>query len=178
MGMITIKLHDGSISETVDKVRQLYIEFFPGNSFDYFFLDDYYNQQYAADVLFGRVYGLFTLLAVVIIVLGIYGLSSYSVTRLTKEIGIRKVLGATIPGIVGLLTREFIVLITIANIIAWPVAYFLMGGWLENFASRTSIGVVTFILAIAGTLIVALLTVSFQVIRAARANPVKAIRYE
>ncbi|MCX6834056.1 MAG: ABC transporter permease, partial [candidate division Zixibacteria bacterium] len=102
MGMITIKLRDGNISETVDKVRQRYNEFFPGNSFDYFFLDDYYNQQYAADVLFGRVYGLFTLLAIIIIVLGVYGLSSYSVTRLTKEIGIRKVLGATIPAIVGL----------------------------------------------------------------------------
>jgi len=178
MGMITIRLHNGDTRETVDKVRQLYTEFFPGNSFDYFFLDDYYYQQYAADVLFGRVYGLFTLLAVVIIVLGIYGLSSYSVTRLTKEIGIRKVLGATVTGIVGLLTWEFIVLIAIANVIAWPVAYYLMSGWLENFANRTSVGVVTFILAIAATLIVALLTVSFQVIRAARANPVKAIRYE
>jgi putative ABC transport system permease protein len=171
-------LRDGNISETVDKVRQLYNEFFPGNSFDYFFLDDYYNQQYAADVLFGRVYGLFTLLAVIIIVLGIYGLSSYSVARQTKEIGIRKVLGATITGIVGLLTREFIILIAIANVIAWPVAYYLMSGWLENFANHTSVGAMTFIVAIAATLIVALLTVSFQVIRAARANPVRAIRYE
>ena len=178
MGMITIKLHDGDVRGTVEGVRQLYSEFFPGNSFDYFFLDDYYNQQYASDVLFGREYGLFTLLAVIISVLGIYGLSSYSVTRLTKEIGIRKVLGATITSIVGLLTREFIVLIAIANVIAWPVAYYLMGGWLENFANRTSVGFATFILAVASTLIVALLTVSFQVIRAARANPVKAIRYE
>jgi putative ABC transport system permease protein len=178
MGAFAIRLHNGDVSSTVETVRQLYTEFFPGNSFEYFFLDDYYNQQYASDVLFGRVYGLFTLLAVIIIVLGIYGLSSYSVTRLTKEIGIRKVLGATVPGIVSLLTREFIMLITIANIIAWPVAYYLMSGWLENFANRTSVGVATFILAIAATLIVALLTVSFQVIRAARANPVKAIRYE
>jgi putative ABC transport system permease protein len=88
------------------------------------------------------------------------------------------VLGASIAGIVGLLTREFIVLIVIANIIASPVVYYLMSGWLQNFAARTSVGPLTFILAVAGTLIVALLTVSFQVIRAARANPVKAIRYE
>ena len=178
MGAFAIRLHDGDVSGTVETVRQLYTEFFPGNSFEYFFLDDYYDQQYAADVLFGRVYGMFTLLAVIIIVLGIYGLSAFSVARLTKEIGIRKVLGASVTGVVGLLTREFVILIAIANVIAWPVAYYLMSGWLQNFANRTSVSVLTFAAAIAATLLVAMVTVSYQVVRAALANPVEAIRYE
>jgi len=178
MGMMVIKLHDADTRAAVDAVHQQYDAFFPGNSFDYFFLDDYYNQQYASDVLFGQVYSLFTVLAIFIIVLGIYGLSSFSVTRLTKEIGIRKVLGATVSSILGLLTKEFVILIAVANVIAWPVAYYAMNGWLESFANRTSIGTATFVLAAAATLIVALATVSYQVTRAARANPVKAIRYE
>jgi putative ABC transport system permease protein len=178
MGAFAIRLHDTDVSATVETVRQLDAEFFPGNSYEYFFLDDYYNQQYASDVLFGRVYGLFTLMAMIIIVLGIYGLSAYSVARLTKEIGIRKVLGASVTSVVRLLTRESVVLIAIANVIAAPVAYYFMSRWLEGFATRTQVGVAAFLLAILATLIVAMLTVSYKVIRAAVANPVKAIRYE
>ena len=178
MGAFAIRLHDTDVNATLESVRQLYTEFFPGNSFEYFFLDDYYNQQYAADVLFGKVYGLFTLLAVVIIVLGIYGLSAYSVARLTKEIGIRKVLGASVSNVVRLLTREFVVLITLANVIASPVVYYFMSRWLEGFANRIQVGVASFALAVLATLIVAMLTVSYKVIRAALANPAEAIRYE
>jgi putative ABC transport system permease protein len=178
MGAFAIKITGDDVRGTVAKVQQLYTEFFPGNSFEYFFLDDYFNQQYASDMLFGKVYGLFTLLAVIIIVLGIYGLSSYTVARLTKEIGIRKVLGASVASIVRLLTREYVVLIVLANVIAGPVAWYFMNHWLEGFANRTQVGVMPFLLAIVATLVVAMLTVSYKVVRAAVANPVKAIRYE
>ncbi len=124
------------------------------------------------------MYGLFTLLAVVIIVLGTYGLSSYSVARRTKEIGIRKVLGASVVSIVRLLTREYVLLILIANLVAGPVVWYFMNRWLEGFALRTSLGVTPFVAAILATLVVAMMTISYKVIRAATANPVDSLKYE
>ncbi|MFZ5979397.1 MAG: ABC transporter permease, partial [Candidatus Zixiibacteriota bacterium] len=147
MGMIAFTLKASDVRETVAAVKQQYDEFFPDNPFNYFFLDDYFNQQYRADELFGKVYSMFALLAVVITALGVYGLSSYSITRHTKEIGIRKVLGASVANIVRLLTREYIVLIVIANLIAWPIAWVTMNRWLENFAWRTTLGIGVFVLA-------------------------------
>jgi putative ABC transport system permease protein len=178
MGAMAIKLNTGNIKETLEFTKRQYDEFFPNNPFDYFFLDDYYNQQYIADEKFGKVYSLFSILAIVITVLGIYGLSSYSITQLTREIGIRKVLGASISSIVRLLTKEFLILLAIANVIAWPIAYFAMNRWLESYAYRTGIGIEIFIQAAASTMIVAILTLSYQVIKAARANPVDAIAHE
>ena len=178
MGMIALKIDVHNVNETIQAVKQQYDEFFPGNPFEYFFLDDYYNQQYESDELLGRVYSLFSFLAIVIIALGIYGLSSFSITQLTKEIGIRKVLGASITSIMTLLTREFVILLAVANVIAWPVAWYTMDRWLQGFAVRTDIGFATFALAGLSTLAVSLLTVSYQVSRAARANPVDAIAYE
>jgi putative ABC transport system permease protein len=178
MGAMAIRVNSDDMRATVAAVKSQYDAFWPGNSFDYFFLDDYFNQQYEADELFGRVYTLFSILAIVIVALGVYGLSSFSVAQLTKQIGIRKVLGASVASIMGLLTREFIILITIANLIAWPVAWYAMDRWLEGFAFRTSVGWLTFVLAGISTLVVAMLTVSYQVTRAARANPVDAIQHE
>jgi putative ABC transport system permease protein len=178
MGMIVVKLNVQNVRETIQAVQQQYDKFFPGNPFDYFFLNDYYNQQYESDELLGRVYSLFSLLALVIIALGIYGLSSFSIVQLTKEIGIRKVLGASIPDILALLTKEFVILLTIANVIAWPIALYATNRWLEGFAYRADIGLATFILAGFSTLLVALSIVSYQTIKAARANPVDAIQHE
>jgi putative ABC transport system permease protein len=177
-GMIAMKVNSSDIGTTVEQVKQLYDEFYPGNPFDYFFLDEYYNQQYQADELFGKVYSLFSFLAIFVTALGIYGLSAYSITQMTREIGIRKVLGASITSIVKMLTREFVLLAVIANAIAWPIAWYAMSRWLERFAWRTEIGIAVFMAA--GLLIIgiALLTVSYQVIRAARANPVNAIQHE
>ena len=122
--------------------------------------------------------GLFSLLAVFIACLGLFGLASYTVERRTKEIGIRKVHGAGISQIVFLLTKDFIRWVIIANIIAWPLAYYVMQKWLDNFAYRINIGWTVFVMAAAAALIIALLTISFQSIKAARANPVKTLRYE
>ncbi|MDH4032849.1 MAG: ABC transporter permease, partial [candidate division Zixibacteria bacterium] len=178
MGMIAVKTNVQDVQATIASVRGQYDKMFPGNPFEYFFLDDYYHQQYESDERFGRVYSLFSLLAIVIIVLGIYGLSAFSITRMTKAIGIRKVLGASVSSITGMLTREFVILGAIANIVAWPVAYYSLSRWLENFAYRTEIGLGVFLLAGFTVMVVALGTVSMQVIRAARTNPVDAIREE
>ena len=178
MGMMAVKLKSNDVRETVAAVNRQYDEFFPGNPFNYFFLEDYFNQQYRADELFGQVYSLFSLLAVIITALGVYGLSSFSIAQHTKEIGIRKVLGASVTGIMQLLTREFIILMAVANIIAWPIAFYAMNRWLENFAFRTPIGIGIFILAGFFILSIALLTVGYKVYRAARSNPVDVLQHE
>ena len=121
---------------------------------------------------------MFSLLAVFVACLGLFGLGTYTVERKTKEIGIRKVHGANIPQIVFLLTKNFVRWIFIANIIAFPLAYYAMQKWLENFAYRIDIGWAIFILSALMAMIVALLTISVQAIKAARANPVETLRYE
>ncbi len=122
--------------------------------------------------------GGFSALAVFIACLGLLGLISYAAQRRTKEIGIRKVLGASVPGIVAMLSKEFTYLVLAANLIAWPVAYFAMRSWLDDFAYRIDLGPGVFVLGGVLALLIAWLTVSYQAIRAARANPVEALRYE
>ncbi len=177
-GMIAMKLNTPNTKEALEITKAEYDKFFPGNPFDYFFLDDYYNQQYQSQELFEKVSSLFTMLAIFITVLGIYGLSSFSIIRQTKEIGIRKVLGASVSSIIKLLTKELVVLLVIANIIVVPIAYYVMNRWLENFAFRTTIGIDLFLLAGVITLFFAMTTVIYQVIKAARSNPVETLRYE
>jgi putative ABC transport system permease protein len=177
-GVIAMKTNSADMRVTVDIVKQKYDEFFPGNPFNHYFLDDYYNQQYRSDELFGKVYGIFSLLAIFVTILGIYGLSSYSISQLAKEIGIRKILGASVSGIVRMLAREFMILIAVATAVAWPVAYYIMERWLESFAYRSDMGIAVFIMAGLLTMSVAMLTISYQVLRAAVANPVDAIKRE
>jgi len=121
---------------------------------------------------------IFTFLAISISCFGLFGLISFTAEQRTKEIGIRKVLGASVGSVVRLLSKEFVVLVVLANIIAWPVAYYVMTKWLKNFAYRTEIGFVTFLFSGFLALIIAILTVCFQSIKAALANPVDSLRYE
>ena len=149
-------------------------------TFDYWFLDDSesFAWQYNSEQKLSKIFSYFALLAIFIACLGLFGLASFTAEQRTKEIGIRKAMGASIPGIVMLLLKEFIKLILIANVIAWPVAYFAMGRWLKNFAYRISIGLSAFILAGLIVFVIALLTASYQAVKAARANPIEALRYE
>src|SRR5690606_13726439 len=126
----------------------------------------------------GQVFGVFALLAILIACLGLFGLAAFAAEQQTKEIGVRKVLGATVSGIVVLLSKDFARLVGVAFVLAVPVAYFDMNAWLNDFTYRTSLGVGTFILAGVLTLLVAVLTVSYQSARAALVDPVKALRYE
>lgn len=177
-GVFAVKLHGEDVRKSVEQVNRFYDNIFPGNPFDYFFLDDYYNQQYRADELFGNVMSIFSLLAIFVTGLGIFGLSSFIVVQRTKEIGIRKVLGATVKNVVLLLTREFFLLIAIANLIAWPITYYVMRRWLDNFAYHTEIGVEIFVVTGVLTLVIAILTVIVQTLNAATADPVDSLRYE
>jgi len=150
----------------------------PGIPFDYIFLDEAFSRQYTSEQQLGELFNGFSLLSVVIACLGLFGLASYATEQKTKEIGIRKVLGASIPGIVAMTVRDFLKWILIANLLAWPVAYFVMSRWLENFAYKVSIGPLIFVLSAGLSLIVAVLTVSYHSLKAALANPVDSLRYE
>ena len=146
--------------------------------FEYHFMDDEITRLYTVEEQLGQVFGSFALIAIIVGCLGLFGLASFMATRRTREIGIRKVLGASIPSIIRLMSREFVSLVLAANIIAWPIAYYAMSRWLQNFAYRIDIGIGTFILAGILAFLITLVTVSGHAVRAARANPVDALRYE
>jgi putative ABC transport system permease protein len=142
------------------------------------FLDDDFEALYRGERRQAQLLALFSLLGILIACLGLYGLASFSTTRRTKEIGIRKTLGASVPEIVRLFTTEFGVLVLLANVVAWPVAYFAMQRWLSGFAYRIELGPFVFVASAALALAVALLTVAAVATRAARAKPVEALRTE
>jgi len=173
---LTVKTEDAE--QTVAFVKDKWQELFPEYPFDYFFLDVSFDRQYRAEERVGKTFAMFTFLGLFIACLGLLALASYAAERRTKEIGIRKVLGASVGSIVQLLSREFMILVALANLIAWPVAYYAMSKWLENFAYRISMGWKTFLLAGLLTFLIALATVSYQSIRAALANPTDSLRYE
>jgi putative ABC transport system permease protein len=175
---LSLKVSTANLPETIAAIERIYKTLFPGNPFSYNFVDEKFNEQYRNDRRFAALFSVFAGLAILIACLGLFGLASFSAQQRTKEIGIRKVLGASVSGIVALLSREFVKLVLVANIIAWPVAYFVMNKWLQDFAYRINIGWWIFALAGGLALLIALLTVSSQALKAALANPVEALRYE
>lgn len=175
---ISLKIQTKDVASTMAFVENKWQELFPNHPFEYFFLDEEFNKQYAADEKIGRTFLAFTSIAICVACLGLFGLATFTAEQRTKEIGVRKVLGATVPNIVLLLSKDFTKLVIIAFMIATPVSYLLISRWLENFASRISIGWEIFIIAGAAVLLIALLTVSYQSIKAALANPVKSLRNE
>jgi len=176
----SLKISAGSTAgnDVIKIAKTEWEKFFPGNPFDYFFLDDHFAAQYKADDQFGKTFGLFAVLAIIVACLGLFGLASFVTTQRTKEIGIRKISGASISAIVVLLTRDFVKPILIAFAIATPVTYYLLNQWLQNYAFRTDVTVWMFFIPCFVILAIAVITVSTQTIRAASANPVKSLRTE
>lgn len=175
---ISVKIDPKNVMATVAAVKAKYQGFFPGNLFDYSFLDEQFNAQYKNDELFGKAFSIFGGFAIFIACLGLLGLSLFATLQRTKEIGVRKVLGASISNIVLLLSKDFIKLVVIAIGIAIPIAYFILHNWLQDFAYRITISWWIFGLAGVVAIIVALATISFQAVKAAGANPVKSLRSE
>lgn len=178
VGQFSIKMQTRDLANTIKSIRSIWNDVFPGNPFDYFFLDEYFNRQYQGDIVFGQVAGFFTFLAVLIGCMGLFGLSSLNVSVRTQEIGIRKTLGATVPSIISLLIKDFLKLIGIAVLFALPSSYLYFKSWLTHYAFQTEIGWWFYSIPVFVILIVALATVLFQVMRAAVANPVDALRHE
>jgi putative ABC transport system permease protein len=175
---ISVKLTTHDIAGNLELIKQKYSTFFPGNFFDYYFLDEYFNRQYKDERLFSKVFGIFAAFAIFVACLGLFGLAMFSTIQRTKEIGVRKVLGASVSNILVLISKDFVKLVLIASIIAFPLAWFSMNKWLEDFAYRINIAWWVFAAAAALALVIALITVSAQALKAAMSNPVKSLRTE
>ena len=175
---IAMKVNTKDLPGTIAHVKAVYDRLFPGEIFEYFFVDENFDRQYNTEVRMGLLFRIFTGVALFIACLGLFGLASFTAEQRTKEIGIRKTLGASVPGIVSLLSREFTRWVLLGNLIAWPAAYLFGRKWLENFAFRMPMPWGLFVLAAGLALAIAQLTVSYQSIRAATANPVDSLRYE
>jgi putative ABC transport system permease protein len=175
---LSVRMATAEVRKTLSLIEQTWKKYAGGQAFEYEFFDEHFARVYLSEQKTGRIFMIFSLLAVFIACLGLLGLTAFITEQRTKEIGIRKVLGASAPQVLLLLTRQFAFLVLIANIIAWPLAYWITRNWLQDFAYRTTLTAWLFALSAGLALLVALLTVSFQSIRAALANPVDSLRYE
>jgi putative ABC transport system permease protein len=173
---MAVRIRPENIGRTLKFIEKTWQEIYPQDPFTYSFLDEDFDHLYRAEHLRGRVFLSFSALTILIACLGLFGLASFTAEQKTREIGIRKVLGASPPSLVRLLTKEFIKLVFLASLISWPVAYFIMRSWLGGFAYRISIGPAVFFMATILAVVVALLTVGYQAVKAALSNPVDAIR--
>jgi putative ABC transport system permease protein len=174
----SIHLNGKNINETIRKVEKEYKEAFPGNPFDYYFLDDSFNSQYQDEQQFARLFTLFAILAIIIACLGLWGLASFTTTQKLKEIGIRKVMGASVSGIISLLSWQFLKLVAVASLIAIPLTWYGIDAWLGNFAFRIGLRWDLFVVPVVILCVLALSTVSLQILRGARTNPAKILRSE
>lgn len=175
---IIVRLKPGDLESAITILKAEWNAIVPGIPFEYSFLDDNLDSQYRAEKRLSKIFLVFSGLAIFVACLGLLGLASFTAEARTKEIGIRKVLGASVGGIVGMLSKEFTRWVLFANLIAWPLAWYAMNLWLENFAYRIEIGWWEFVLAGALALVIALLTVGYQAVKAALSNPVESLRYE
>ncbi|HEY9047518.1 MAG TPA: FtsX-like permease family protein [Ohtaekwangia sp.] len=173
-----IKLPTGHFQEKIQSIEKKWREIFPGVGFDYWFVSDEFNRMYLAESRVSSLAKSFAILAILITALGVFGLASYTAEQKTKEVGIRKVLGAAVRQVVGMFVWGFLKILLIAALIAIPLAYFLADNWLADFAYRSAISPVVFIISLVGLMVITLLTVSYETWKAARANPVKSLRSE
>jgi putative ABC transport system permease protein len=167
-----------NIPETIHFIEEIIKKFAPHYQFDYHFFNEIFERDYENERKMENIFTFFMLLSIGLVCMGLVGIATYSAQLRTKEIGIRKVLGASVPSIVGLLSTDFVKYVLVANIVAWPVAYYFMNKWLQNFAYRIDLTVWPFLMAGLSALVIALITVSFRTVRAATVNPVVTLKYE
>ncbi len=177
-GLVSFKVNSINIQSLVSQIETKWKSMAPGMPFSYRFMDDSFDDMYRNEQRIGAVALIFAILAILIACLGLFGLATYTAEQRTKEIGIRKVLGATVSNVVAMLSKDFLILVIIAAVVAFPLAWWAMHTWLQDFAYRIDIGWWVFAMAGFAALLIALLTVSFQAIKAAIANPVKSLRSE
>lgn len=177
-GFLSLKVSTENISSTISFLEDKWIEFAPGQPFEYSFLDQEFNEMYESEQKLGKIFSVFAFLAIFIACLGLYGLAAFTAEQRKKEIGVRKVLGASIASIITLLSKEFLKLVGIAFIIAAPIAYFFMDQWLQDFENRTNISLIIFVFAGITAIAIAWITMSIQSWNAARINPVRSLKDE
>jgi putative ABC transport system permease protein len=177
-GFFMMKYNPGNEGVVLDLAEKEFSSFFPDNPFDYFFLEDYYEQQYRDEWLLGTVFGAFALLSIIITCLGIFGLTSFMVLRKTREIAIRRVAGAGFPGIFFLFSRDFVFMTLTAFCIAFPACYLWLSLWLRNFEMRMDLNLLNFVIPLIIVLVLSLLTIFLVVAGTASANPAHNLRNE
>src|SRR5690606_11490548 len=175
---LSIRFENENVEASITKLEQEWNRLFPEKAFEFTFLDEQLDQQYANFQNFGTIIQVFTAIAILISCLGVYGLVLFTVKHKVKEIGVRKVLGATLSNILVLIYRDFAWLIVLGFVLAVPVSYYFMNQWFTNFIYHTNIDVLTYVLSLTVILIIVTLTISYQAVRAAQANPVKSLRSE
>jgi len=173
-----VKLSGGQIPQTLARIEEIWDEFVPDKPIDFYFIDEAIDQLYHSETNFKSILSIMTGIIIIIACLGLFGLVAYTAEQRRKEIGIRKVLGATVSNVITLLSGEFVMLVVLANLIAWPAAWIMMNKWLQNFAYHIEMTWWTFVMAGSVVLMIALFTAAIQAIRAAIANPVESLRYE
>jgi putative ABC transport system permease protein len=175
---IAVRINTSNVSDVLNFLKEKWTKFDPNRPFDYYFLDSHFNQQYQSEENLQKIIGYFTLFAIFIACLGLYGMASFMAEQRFKEIGIRKTLGASVSNILVLISKDVVKLIIIANILALPIAYYVFHRWLESFAYRTKISALTFLVSAALVFFIGYSTIAYQSIKAALLNPVDAIRTE
>jgi putative ABC transport system permease protein len=168
----------GNIPESIRQIEAKFKEVFPGNPFDYYFLDDFFDKQYKDDQQFGKIFSLFAGLAIVIACLGLWGLASFTTTQKLREISIRKVLGASTSSIMSLLSSQFMILVLIASVIALPITWYGIDRWLGGFAFHINLTWDLFVIPSVILALIALGTVSVHILKGASTNPAKVLRSE
>ena len=176
--IVSVKIAGNNMQEGIAYIEKTWKDFMPNRPFEYEFLSEQYRQLYQSEQKQGKLFTVFSGLAILIACLGLFGLATFNTLQRVKEIGIRKALGASLPNILVLLSKEMLILILIANIIAWPLAWYFMSEWLGGFAYRTNLNIGVFILATLVAMFIALATVSTQTIKAALTNPADTLMYE
>jgi putative ABC transport system permease protein len=177
-GYLTVKLDGNNISKTINEIEKVWKEYLTDDPLQYYFLDKDFEQMYSQEKQNAQMAIIFSILAVFIAGLGLFGLTSFTVEQRTKEIGVRKAMGSTVAGIYYEISKEILVLVTISAVISWPMIYYIAGKWLENFYYRINLGFVSFLAGLAIALTIALITISYKVLQAARVNPAQSLKYE
>ena len=177
-GYLSVKLMAQNYAETISAIEEVWKEFTANDPLQYYFVDDDFEQMYIQEKQNAQMAVIFSVLAIFIAVLGLFGLTSFTVEQRTKEIGVRKAMGSSVSGIYLVISREVMVLVTISALIAWPIIYYIANRWLENFYYRIDPGLLTFVAGLIIALGIALLTISFRIMRAARVNPAQSLKYE
>jgi len=175
---MAVKIRTDDLSRVLGELKSAWKAVSPGKLFDYFFVDELFDAKFRSEERLNRIFSTFSFLAIVIACLGLFGLASFLAEQKKKEIGVRKVLGATVGEVVRLLSSQFLTLVGLAVLIAWPIAYFAMNAWLRGFAYRTSLSPWTFLASALAALAIAFISVGYQSVRAAKSDPVESLKYE
>jgi len=177
-GYISVRLSPQSISKTISEIEKVWMEYVSNNPLQYYFVDEDFEKMYIQEKQNAQMAVIFSILAIFVAAIGLFGLTSFTVEQRTKEIGVRKAMGSSLSGIYLVISREVLILVSISALIAWPLIYYIAGKWLENFYYRINTGVLSLFAGLAIALSIALITISYRIMKAASINPAQSLKYE